>query len=150
MSNANPDIINFIGTDQIDKVVYSPVPRLSVTNSGATSSSPQSAFIVTTAIENPYKKKCFVRYKWTTNGGTNWNNADGRELYTYTYTFTPGPFSSVLGGLRAAASVGADDNYIYFRTANGLHGDVSDDGISITYSPTSLIFDFQYALFEVL
>lgn len=148
MSQANPDIINFIGTDPIDKVVYSPDLKISVVNDGATSS-PQSAKIVTAQIANPYKKKCFVRFKWTTNGGINWENPDGREIYAFTYTFTPGPFSTVMGGLRGAVSMGTDDNYIYVRTANGLHGDVSDNGVSLTYTPISLVFDIKYALFEV-
>lgn len=128
----------------IDKVVGT--GTVSVVNSGATTQAPQTAHIVTSTIANPYNKKVYVRGIFSVDG-TNYNSLDSHLIYTFSMTI-PGPSTSTLRGLKAGCSIGVSDSTIYFRTANGFHGNVTDDGVTYTYIPTSLTFTIKYALFE--
>ena len=130
----------------IDKVVAT--ETVSVVNDGATSD-PQTAKIVSSSITNPYGSKCFVRAKWSVDGGTTYNSLDSRLHYTFSYTITTIPVTNTFSGLKAAVVIGVSNSTITFRTANGFHGNVSDDGVTVSYTPTSLTFDIKYALYEV-
>lgn len=145
--------LNFYNGYPIDKVVYT--NTIIVVNDGNTTTTgtndqSQAAKIVTSTIANPYGRACFVRYKWAING-TNFNSGMAHLLFSFTKTITSIPStSSPQKGLQAAVSVGASDSTVYFRTANGLHGNVvvvnpaDNDG----YTPTSQTFTIKYALFE--
>lgn len=137
------DKLNYHSAYPIDKVVAS--GTVSIINDGATSSS-QQARIVTETIENPYGKAVFARGIFSVAGG-DYNSIQSHLLYTFSYT-TPGPSTATLAGLKAAVSIGVSDSSIYIRTANGFHGAVNDDGVTITYTPTSLIFLVRYVLYE--
>lgn len=129
-----------------DKIVLTPATE-TVVNSGATNQSPQTALVVEKRIANPYGKACFVRYRWSVDGGANWQGQLGRLNFSFTLT-TPGG-SGVLPGLQAAVSIGCSDIEIIFRTASGYHGNVSDNGVTYTYTPISQTFLIEYSLFEV-
>jgi hypothetical protein len=141
MSATQPDRtkLNFFTGDPVDKIVYE--GTASITNDGATSQAPQSAKIVESRITNPYGKKALCRFVFSI------------DAYTYTITLVPpSPGAGIvvtLGGLKAAVSIGVSDSEIVIRTANGFHGNVTDNGTTYTYTPTSLTFDIKYALFEV-
>lgn len=136
--------LDFLSADPIDKIVAQGM--VTVTNDGATNQAPQTAKIVESTITNPYGKAVFCRYIWSIDS-TNYNSPTSHLVYSYTDT-TPGG-SSTLAGLKAAVSVGVSNSSIIFRTANGYHGDISDDGTTYTYTPISLTFTIKYALFEV-
>lgn len=153
MSATQPDRtkLNFFTGDPVDKIVYE--GTASITNDGATSQAPQSAKIVESRITNPYGKKALCRFVFSIDGGTSYNGQDAHLAYTYTITLVPpSPGAGIvttLGGLKAAVSIGVSDSEIVIRTANGFHGNVTDNGTIYTYTPTSLTFDIKYALFEV-
>lgn len=136
--------LDFLSADPIDKIVAT--GSVTVTNDGATNQAPQTAKIVENSITNPYGKAVFCRYIWSVDG-VNFNSPESHLVYTYTDT-TPGG-SSTLAGLQAAVSVGVSSTSIIFRTANGYHGNVSDNGTTYTYTPNSQTFTIKYALYEV-
>lgn len=140
------DILSFLSTNPPDKVVAT--GSIQVVNSGATSNDSQSALIVTSTADNPYGTAVFVRGAYSIDGGLSYNSLSSHIIYTFTYTDTSGPFVVTLNGLKAGCSIGVKDNLIYFRTANGFHGNVSYTSPTQTYTPTSLTFDIKYALFE--
>ena len=138
-----------------DKVVTT--GSILITNNGDTTglgsnTGDQTARIVTSSIANPYGKKAFVRYKWTTNS-LDFNSSDTHQVYSYTTTFTDIPVtSSPMQALRAAVSIGVNASNIIFYTANGLHGNVSrlsSSSSTVGYTPVSLDFIIYYAIFEV-
>ena len=143
--------LNFYTGDPVDKIVYENI--VTITNDGATSQAPQSSKIVEQRIANPYGKKVFCRFVYSVDGGTSYNGQDAHLAYTYTITVIPpspgAGFVSTLGGLKAAVSIGVSDSEIVFRTANGLHGNATDNGTVYAYTPTSQDFIIKYALFEV-
>lgn len=138
------DRLSFYSKHAIDKVVTS--GNTSVVNSGATSH-PQVALIVSSAIANPYGRRALVRGAYSIDGGANYQSLDSRLIYTFNLT-VPGPSTEILNGLQAAISIGVSDSLITFRTANGYHGDVTDDGVNYIYTPISLTFLIKYAVFE--
>lgn len=131
------DLLNFLSLDPIDKIVYE--HEVTIVNDGATSF-PEDAKIVTSSEANPYGKAVFARARWSVDGGSSWQDIDSRLMFEYTDS------GNTLYGLKAAMSIGCDDNTVHFRTANGLHGDV----VAGAYTPTSLTFIIQYALFEAV
>lgn len=146
--SADVEKVNFYSGDPIDKVVAT--GEIDIVNDGATSS-PQSSKIVTDSVANPYGKKVLVRFRYSIDGGTSFNSEDAHLVYSYTITITSIPITTTLGGLRAAVSVGVSNNTIFFRTANGYHGNATratppDPDV---YTPISQTFKIQYALFEV-
>lgn len=148
MTLINKDLVNFAAPYfPIDKIVNTGTKT--IVNNGATTAAPQTSKIVTSTDPNPYLKKCFCRFVYSIDGGVSYNGEDAHLAYTYDYTFTPGPFTSTLGGLKAAVSVGVDAANVNFVTANGYHGNVTDDGVNITYTTNSLTFIIKYALYEV-
>jgi hypothetical protein len=143
--------LNFFTGDPIDKIVAE--GTISITNDGATSNAPQSSKIVEQRIPNPYGKKALCRFVYSVDGGASYNGQDAHLAYTYTITVIPpspgAGFSTTLGGLRAAVSIAVSDSEIIIRTANGYHGNVTDNGSVYGYTPNSQVFDIKYALFEV-
>lgn len=141
--------LTFLSTYPIDKVVAT--GTFSVTNSGATGQSPQTALVVSGTTPNPYAKRCFVRASWSVDGGANYQSLDSQLVYTFNMTtIPPAPaHSAILNGLQAAASIGVSDSLITFTTANGYHGDVTDNGTVYAFTPISQTFLFKYALFEI-
>jgi hypothetical protein len=139
--------VNYFSGDPIDKVVQE--GSISIVNDGATSIS-TSAKIVQETVANSYGRATLMRARWSTNGGTDWQALETEVLYTFNNNYNGmfGSFTTLLSGLRSAVSVGCSDDLIYFRTANGLHGDVAQDDVGSTYTPTSLTFLIQYALYE--
>ena len=140
--SADVNKLAFSSEYPIDKIVAS--GTVQVVNDGATSNSPQTAKIVTSTITNPYGKKCFARAIFSVDG-TNFSPLTSHLVYT----FTLNPGSVILSGLKAGCSVGVSTLSIFFRTANGFHGNASLSGATYTYTPTSLTFTIKYALFEV-
>lgn len=130
----------------IDKILIT--DTITDVNDGSTSFN-QEAKIKTITLPNPYGKKVFIRAKWTIDG-VNYNSLDTHIVYTYTYnTVAPAPVTSAtLSGLKAAVSVGVSDSSIVFLTGNGLHGNVTDNGTVITYTPTPQTFTITYVLYE--
>lgn len=147
--------LNFYSGDAIDKIVHE--DTVTYTNDGNTTTSgtnngDQSAKIQNDTIPNPYGKKAFVRFKWSTDA-TNFNGAEARIIYGFTITFTDIPVtSSPLQGLSAAVAIGVSASTITFQTANGLHGNSSRTSLassSTGYTPTSQTFTISYALYEM-
>lgn len=140
------DLLSFLSLHAIDKVVDS--GTISIVNSGATTQAPQTAKIVESTLTNSYGRAAFVRLVWSIDGGTNYQSLDSQLVYTFTITVTPPGTTATFSGLKAAVSVGVSNSLITFTTANGLHGNVSDNGVTYTYTPTSLTFNIKYAIFE--
>jgi len=141
--------LNFFTGDPVDKIVHE--GTITIVNDGATSQQPQTAKIVEERIANPYGKKTLCRFVFSVDGGASYNGQDAHLAYTFTITgIPPAPaFSTTLGGLRAGVSIGVSASEIIFRTANGFHGNVTDNGTVYAYTPTNLDFIIKYALFEV-
>lgn len=131
----------------IDKIVATGTKT--IVNDGATSDAPQSSKIVTSTALNPYGKKCFCRFVYSVDGGTSYNGQDAHLAYTYDYTIPAIPVTTTLGGLKAAVSVGVDATNVNFITANGWHGNVTDDGVTRSYTANSQTFIIKYALYEI-
>jgi hypothetical protein len=147
MPSVDRDKLYFYSNDPIDKVVAE--GTISIVNSGVTALY-VDARVVSQTISNPYGRKCFVRASWTVDGGTSYQSLESQLTYSFNYnTVAPAPVTSTpQRGLKAAISIGVSDSSILFRTANGLHGNVSDNGTTITYTPTSQTFTINYVLFE--
>lgn len=131
----NTATLNFLSLDPIDKIVSQ--GEITINNDGSTTF-PDEAKIVTATATNPYGKAVLARARWSVDGGTSWQSIDSRLMFQYDDSGT------TLYGLRAAISVGCSDGSVYFRTANGYHGDVSLG----VYTSNSQTFTIQYALFE--
>lgn len=143
--------LNFFTGDPVDKIVAE--GTVTISNDGATSQAPQTAKIVESRIANPYGKKALCRFVYSVDGGVSFNGQDAHLAYTFTITVIPpspgAGFSTTLGGLKAGVSIGVTASEIIFRTANGFHGNVTDNGTVYAYTPTNLDFIIKYALFEL-
>ena len=139
--------VRFFTGDPVDMVQLE--GSITITNDGVTTSAPQSSKIVEQRIANPYGKKAMCRFVYSVDGGLSYNGQDAHLAYQYNYTYTPAPFTTTLGGLLAAVSVGVTAGEIIFRTANGHHGNVTDNGVSITYTTIPHDFLIKYSIFEV-
>lgn len=142
------DKLSFFSKHPIDKVVQE--GEVTIVNDGDTTPTEdyQQAKIVTATQANNYGRACLARVRWSIDGGTNWQGLENRIVYIFNYNNTDLGFTQDLKGLDSAISVGCSDSLVYFRTANGRHGNVVDDGTTITYTPTSRTFLIQYALYE--
>lgn len=146
------DKLIFHSNTPIDKVVAS--GSVSINNDGDTNGSYGAAKIVNSNISNPHTGRCFVRARWSIDGGTNYNTPTSRLIYTYTQN-TSGEFNDTQEryNLKAAISVGVSSSQVKFVTANGYHGDVDtvvhpDFSTTDTYTPIPLTFIIEYVLFE--
>lgn len=140
------DQISMTSDHNIDKIVYQ--NTISVVNSGATGQEDFTAFIVTGTAPNPYGRKCFARFRWSVDNGTTWQAQNTKIIYLYKITLTSIPLTDYVNGLSAAMSVGCNKDTIFFRTANGLHGDVIDNGVTTSYTPIPQTFLIEYSIFE--
>jgi hypothetical protein len=139
------DSMAFLSSDNLDKIVAT--GTVSYVNGGATTDC-QTAKTQVDTIANPYGLKAYARAKWSVDG-TNWNSLDSRLTYTFTYNVPAFGISQTLSGLKAAISVGVSDDSIYFCTANGYHGTVTENPIGvIAYTPISLTFQIMYSIYE--
>lgn len=143
------DKLNFFSPDSIDKILAQGDGVFIVNpgeNAGAT-----TARIVGLNIPNPAGQKGFVRYRWKTSA-TDWQKSNSRIPFGFNFDASAvgGPPFNPLFGLKAAVSVGASDDEIKFLTANGWHNDVvlSGGGAEI-YTPTSQVFEIEWALFAI-
>lgn len=146
--------LNFYSGDPIDKIVAE--GTIQVTNDGnttlatGTGDGPQTSRIVSETLANDYGKSVYARFVWSTDG-ISYNSSHTHLVYSFTITFTDIPVtSSPMRGLESAVSIGVSDSTIYFRTANGHHGNVSTtSGNPLNgYTPISKTFTIKYALFE--
>lgn len=152
--NPDRDKLTFYTGDPIDKIV-APSVRRTIVNSGNTGGTTQwqTANIVQRDYDNPYGKKCFVRGKWSIDGGDTWNTFEAHLLFSFTIVITnPSQPSQTGSGLKAAVSIGVSDTSVRIVTANGDHGNVTVNATSgaQSYSPISHTFLVEYELFEVL
>ena len=151
--NPDRDALQYYSGDPIDKVVAPAVQR-TIVNDGNTGGTFdwQTSKIVDGDYENPYGKQCFVRGKWSIDGGTTWNTFETHLIYSFTI-FLINPVSPSQDGqnLKAAVSIAVSASSVKIRTANGFHGDVTVNiGTGAqSYTPTSLTFLIEYELFEV-
>lgn len=136
------DKLNFLSKHPIDKIVQE--GEVTVVNDGDTGTDYQTAKIVTSTTANSYGRACLARARWSIDGGSNWQALEGQLVYT----FLVQPFGATLDGLDSAISVGCSDSLVYFRTANGRHGTVTNADSTPSYTPTSRTFLIQYALYE--
>lgn len=146
MPSVNIDLLSLFSGHPIDKIVAPPGETI-VTNDG-TSLYYDEAKIVTASLPNPYGKRVFARARWSVDNRSSWQMLDSR--LTYAYSITSFGFTTALTGLRAGISIGVSDAGLHFRTANGYHGNVTDNGIDYVYTPISQTFIIQYALFEIV
>ncbi len=150
----NPDILQFISEDEIDKVIA--VGTRTITNSGPSGTSyAGSDRIVETPITNPTGKKCLIRYRWKLDNG-NFNSPDTKLLGAFTVDATAwgGPVSDPQPKMVAATAMGCSASSIIFRTLNGDHSNVTYTGTAMSpgpdsFSGTSHDFTFEYALVEI-
>lgn len=141
---ADIDLLSFISSSSIDKIVHH--DTITIVNDGNTSSQAgtyQTAKIVTGTATNPYGRACLARARWSINGGSTWQAMEAKLVYTFTLS----SFGVVLNGLDSAISVGCSDSTVYFRTANGRHGNVGGSPPT-SYTPTSRTFLIEYWLYE--
>lgn len=147
--------IAFDSRHPIDKIVQQ--GTISITNDGNTTTSgtgggEQRAKIVEQTTTNNYGRAALARFRWSVDGGTNWQGMDAQLLFGFTITFTDFGFTTdPIQGLRAACSIGVSDSTIIFRTANGYHGNVTTttaSPVGTGYTPISQTFLIEYALYE--
>lgn len=154
--NPNRDKLQFYTGDPIDKIVAPMVSRV-ITNDGNTTGQTgtwQSAKITNNFYPNPYKKRCFVRGRWSVDNGVTWNTFSTKLKFGFLLTFTgsfAGPNQDSVG-LQSAVSIGVNDDNVIIRTANGNHSNVNinTDTNAQTYTPYGSTFLIEYTLFEVL
>lgn len=150
----DPDILQFISEDEIDKIVA--VGNITIANGGPSGTSyATSGRIVESVRTNTYGKKCLVRFRWTVNY-IDFNSPDAVLGYTFTIDATAwgGPVSDPQPGVQAAVAVGCSNGQIKFRTYNGLHGNVTYTGTAMSPGPDSfagvpLDFYIEYVILEV-
>lgn len=145
------DKVLFDSRYSIDKVVQE--GTIEITNNGDTTSGAgsQTAKIVTDTTPNTYGRAALARFRWSVDDGVNWQGMDSKLVYSFSSTLTDIPITVTLKALNAAVSVGCDDTTVYFRTANGLHGNqsrTSAQAATVGYTPTSQTFLIEYALYE--
>lgn len=133
------DIVS-LAPNPLDKIVQH--DTITIVNDGVTVDY-AAAKIVTDTRPNLYGRKCLARAKWSIDGGSNWQAMKSKLFYTYTLV-TPGV---TLPGLDAAISIGCSDSTVYFRTANGKHGNVTG-AMADTWTPTPYTFTIEYWLYE--
>jgi len=147
------DKLQFYSPDKIDKIVEHGTKTIindGNTTSSGTSQGPQLARVVTGTSSHSYTRAPFIRCRWNVDGGS-WNGLEAEIMGSFTITYTDVPVTSPpLQILRAAVSIGADENTVYFMTANGDHGNQSTVLASPNtgYTPVSHTFNFEYWLFE--
>lgn len=152
--NHDPNILQFVSDDEIDKVVHT--GTIVIANSGPFGSSyATSDRIVETTVPNPYKKKCLIRYRWSIDG-VNFNSPETILSYGFTIDATAwgGPVSDPNPGVIGATALYASNEDIGFRTLNGHHGNVTYTGTAMSpgpdsFSPIAHDFTIQYALLEI-
>lgn len=136
------DKLGFLSRHPIDKIVQE--GEFTVINDGDTGTDYQQAKIVTATTTNNYGRAALARARWSIDGGSSWQALEAQIIYT----FTVQPFGATLNGLDSAMTIGCSDSLVYFRTANGRHGTVSNADTTPTYTPTSRTFLIEYALYE--
>lgn len=152
--NHDPDILQFISADEIDKVVAT--GSIVIANSGPSGTSyATSDRVVESTVPNTYGKKCLVRYRWSIDG-VNFNSPQTIMGYDFTIDATAwgGPVSDPQPGVIAATAIGCNASVVKFRTLNGHHGNVTYTGTAMSPGPDSFSgvphdFTFQYALLEI-
>lgn len=153
---ADIDLLSFLSDNPIDKIVFPTLTtdnnEITIVNDGDTTSllgGFSQAKIVEDTRPNPYGRAALARARWSIDGGDNWQALESKILYGYNLIVTGiGTFPN--GGLDSAISIGCDDSTVYFRTANGRHGNVTQNPMSgaTSYTPTSRTFLIQYWLYE--
>lgn len=157
--------VEFTSDEAIDKIVSQ--GQISITNPGAQATDSlginfnvPTYRIVTSTRPNPYGRNAFVRYRWSYDGGTNWNGQGSSMAFGYNLSFrTNGVHQSSdpVADLRAHVAVATSDTQITFRTVSTYHstsGIYSDTVLSpfkITWgnwSPISQTFIIQYWVYE--
>lgn len=145
----NLDALAFLAKYPIDKIVQH--DTIEIVNDGDTGQDYYWAKIVTAAVINEYGRAGLVRARWSIDGGATWQALDSRIVYAYTVSTVAGnpghPASTTARGLDSGISVGCSDQFIYFRTANGKHGNVTNT-VSPNYTPVSRTFLIEYWLYE--
>ena len=149
--NPNRDKLQFYSRDPIDKIVV-PAAQVTIVNDGNTGGTFnwQEAKIVTQTYEHPYDGVCFVRGKWSIDGGTTWNTFETHLLDTFSIILVNPSQPSQMGmGLLAAVSIAARPNEVKIVTANGHHGNVTVNiGTGAqSYSPVSHTFLIEYEIY---
>lgn len=144
-STANPiDELVTISDYSQDKIVDH--DTITIVNDGDTTGMThtwQQAKVVTDTRPNAYGRAALMRARWSIDGGATWQALES----VLTYTFSLSSLGITLNGLASAISVGCSDSTIYFRTANGRHGNVSGNPPT-GYTPTSRTFIIEYWLYE--
>lgn len=150
----NRDKLQLYTGDPIDKIV-APMVQRTIVNDGNTTGHTgtwQTAKIVEQDYANPYGKRCFVRGRWSIDGGATWFTFETREQFTFNINIiNPSQPSQSGKGLLAAVSIGVSDEVVRVVTANGHHGNITVNATtgSQSYSPISHTFLVEYTLFEV-
>lgn len=144
------DKANFFSQDPADKVVIH--NTITIVNDGDTTGMSGSNWLLckvaTDSIPNTYGQKCLIRARWSIDGGTSWQGMRDKVAYGFTYTHTPSSTVISQVNIDGAISVGSSDDTIYFRTINGRHGNVTDNGTTASYTPTSRTFLIEYWVYE--
>lgn len=144
-TSVNPidDLVSISDYSQ-DKIVYH--DTITIVNDGVTTGTTytwQQNKVVQSTIPNPYGRAALARARWSIDGGASWQSLESKIVYTYTLT----AFGVVLWSLDSAISIGCSDSTIYFRTANGRHGNVTGNPPT-GYTPTSRTFLIEFWLYE--
>lgn len=139
----NIDALSLLSDHKIDKIVQHDTVTI-VNPGGAGTTDFDQANIVTDTRPNTYGKACLARARWSIDGGATWQGMHTKLVYTFTLT----SFGVVLNGLDSAISIGCNASTVFFRTANGRHGNVAGNPPS-SYTPTSRTFTIEYWLYEV-
>lgn len=140
----NLDKLSLLSRHPADMIVQH--DTITIFNDGNTTGQPttyQEAKVVTDSHPNLYGRAALARARWSIDGGTNWQSMESRLVYTFNLP----AFGVTLYGLDSAISIGCNDSTVFFRTANGRHGDVVGNPPSV-YTPTPRTFLIEYWLYE--
>lgn len=150
----NRDKLQFYTGDPIDKIV-APAVQQTIVNDGNTGGTTgwQTSKIVQQDYTNPYGKQCFVRGKWSIDGGTTWYTFEAHQIFTFTNNISGTAYTGTQTGqnLKAAVSIAVSATTVRIVTANGDHGNVTtnSDTNAQSYTPISHTFLIEYELFEI-
>lgn len=154
----NLDKLGALSKHPNDKIVDE--GEITIVNNGDTddgdpnSGSYQTSKIVMETRDNNYEKASFIRARWSIDGGSNWYSLYDQIIYLFDMNviFDDGTDTQPNWNLDSAISVGCNNSTIYFRTANGKHGDVELDlttgGSGESYTPIPRTFIIQWWMYE--
>lgn len=143
------DKLSYLSAHPIDKIVQE--GEITIVNDGDTTSSgtdtgPYSLKIVQENQANNYGRAGFINARWSVDNRETWREQNGYLMGFFLITDIPLQPHLPERNIDSAISVGSSNTQIFFRTGNGVHGNV--DYSTEEYTPISRTFIIQWWMYE--